>query len=228
MPYAAAVPRLVRDDPDRPDPGLAELYASLPDAVELEPWLGWCREADRVLYLGVGAGRLAVPLVRAGVRLVGVDAHPGMIAHLQRRLPDLELYLARIEDLDLGRSFDLVMAPAGILCHADRLRGAARHACGRVALELVNPHWLLAGAGPGVRARRLEAGRVEVQVSHPGGWVESATIPLVWPEQIEAFLASAGLELCRMQGDGDAGLEGSPTFYVLAARRARRARMPST
>ncbi len=91
MPYAAAVPRLVRDDPDRPDPGLAELYASLPDAVELEPWLGWCREADRVLYLGVGAGRLAVPLVRAGVRLVGVDAHPGMIAHLQRRLPDLEL-----------------------------------------------------------------------------------------------------------------------------------------
>jgi hypothetical protein len=218
----------VRDDPEHPDPGLVELYASLPDAVELEPWLGWCRDANCVLYVGVGTGRLAVPLVSAGVRLVGVDAHPGMIAHLRRRLPTLELHLARIEELDLDRRFDLVMAPAGILCRRARLEGAVRHAGGRVALELVNPHWLLSSAGPSVRARRLETGEVEVKVTHPGGWVESATVPLIWPGEIEGFLVSADLELCRMQGQGDADLEESPTFYVLAAKRARRARMPLT
>ena len=60
--------RTVRDDPGDPDPGFADLYASLPDATDLEPWLGWCRQArGPVLYLGVGVGRLAVPLHMGGV-----------------------------------------------------------------------------------------------------------------------------------------------------------------
>jgi len=65
------VRRLVRDDPEHPDPGFAELYASLADAADLEPWLGWCRAAaGPVLYLGVGAGRPAVPLAASGIELV--------------------------------------------------------------------------------------------------------------------------------------------------------------
>jgi len=91
--------RMVRDDPLDPDPAFAELYASFSDATDLEPWLRWCREADGpVLYVGVGTGRLAVPLAAAGVRLVGVDAHPGMLERLRTRLPDIELVLARIEE----------------------------------------------------------------------------------------------------------------------------------
>ena len=35
--YAAGVVRFVRDDPEHPDAGFAELYASLPDATDLEP-----------------------------------------------------------------------------------------------------------------------------------------------------------------------------------------------
>src|SRR5215471_16332786 len=129
--------RIVRDDPQDPDPGFAELYASFPDATDLEPWLGWCREAAApVLYLGIGAGRLAVPLAAAGVELVGVDAHPGMLDRLRRRLPDAELVLARIEDLDLGRRFPLVMSPSSILGDPSRLAVAARHSSSRVALEL--------------------------------------------------------------------------------------------
>ena len=119
---------MVRDDPLDPDPGFAELYASFPDATDLEPWLGWCREAEGpVLYLGVGAGRLAVPLVAAGVDLVGVDAHPGMLDRLRGRLPAVDLVLARIEDLDLGGRFPLVIGPSGILGEPDCLAVAARH-----------------------------------------------------------------------------------------------------
>src|SRR5204862_278907 len=71
----------VRDDPHRPDPGFADLYAALPEAEDLWPWLDWCREAKGpVLYLGIGAGRLAAPLLREGIQFVGVDAHPGMLA----------------------------------------------------------------------------------------------------------------------------------------------------
>jgi trans-aconitate methyltransferase len=135
------MPRIVWDDSLEPDPGFAQLYASLPDATDLEPWLRWCRSVSGpVLYLGVGAGRLAVPLRAAGVQLVGVDAHPGMLAHLAARLPGVELVAARVEELELGRRFELVMAPSGILFTAARLAGAARHAARLVGLELANPH----------------------------------------------------------------------------------------
>src|SRR5215472_8557298 len=136
--------RMVRDDPLDPDPGFAELYASFPDATDLEPWLGWCREAHGpVLYLGVGAGRLAVPLAAAGVELVGVDAHPGMLERLRARMPGVELVQTRIEDLDLDRRFPLVIGPSSILESAECLAIAARHCSHRVAMELMNPHWLL-------------------------------------------------------------------------------------
>jgi hypothetical protein len=163
--------RVVRDDPIDPDPGFAELYGTFADATELEPWLCWCRAAGGpVLYLGVGAGRLAVPLVAAGVRLVGVDAHPAMLERLRERLPDLELVQARIEDLDLGRRFPLVMGPSSVLGDPARLAVAARHTSGRVALELMNPHWLLNGEQPSVRVLESTHERAEIEVDYPGGW----------------------------------------------------------
>jgi hypothetical protein len=220
---------VARDVPDHPDPLLVELYRSLPDADDLEPWLGWCRKAAEVLYLGVGAGRLAVPLSRAGVRLVGVDAHPGMLAHLRGRLPGVELVQAKVEDLHLGRQFDLVMAPSHLLANSDRLRAAARHCRGRLAFQLMNPYWLAGPSHPGVQVHELGHGQARLEVSYPGGWTHPATVDLIWPEEVEAFLGAAGLRLLLLRGeDLDAGLEESPTFYVLAARSRPRARIPTT
>jgi hypothetical protein len=218
-----------RDDPDHPDPLLVELYSSLPDADQLEPWLDWCRGAAEVLYLGIGTGRLAVPISRTGVRLVGVDAHPGMLAHLHRRLPQVELIRARVEDLDLGRRFDFVMAPSHLLASNQRLQAAARHCRGRLGFQLLNPHWLTGPDHTGVQVQELSHDRARLEVSYPGGWTHPATVDLVWPEEVEAFLDAAGLRLLLLRGeDPDAGLEQSPTYYVLAARSRRRARIPST
>ena len=66
--------------------------------------------------------RLAVPLHGHGVRLVGVDAHPGMLARLATRLPDVEVVQGRIELLSSADPFPknagekkgiLVDAPVG-------------------------------------------------------------------------------------------------------------------
>lgn len=211
--------RMVRDDPIDPDPGFAELYATFPDAEGLEPWLGWCRAAGGpVLYLGIGAGRLAVPLAAAGIELVGVDSHPGMLERVRPRLPDVELVHARIEELDLrGRRFPLVIGPSSVLSDAPRLMAAARHCSGRVALELMNPHWLLTAAHPAVRVLEATADRIELEVDYPGGWTHRSGGRPRWPEDIEPFLAGAGLELERMRGqDADADLAESPTYYVVA------------
>jgi Methyltransferase domain len=211
--------RLVRDDPERPDPGFAELYASLPDATDLEPWLTWCRRAaPPVLYLGVGAGRLAVPLVRAGIDVVGVDAHPGMLARLRPRLPHTELLQAVIERLDLDRRFELVLAPSNILYTAASLTAAARHSSRWVAFELLNPHWLAAGAGAGVQVRRMDPRSAEIDIDYAGGWRQRAEVSLVWPEDLEALLDEAGLELHVMRAAGPAtDLAASSSFHVLAS-----------
>src|SRR3989442_7327315 len=136
---------VVRDDPLRPDPGFAELYASLPDATDLWPWKDLALEARQpVLYLGIGAGRLAVPLHEAGVALVGVDSHPGMLESLRRRLPDTELIQSRIEDLDLGRRLHLLIVPPNILCLLERPAFAAHHLAHHRALALAvnHRHWV--------------------------------------------------------------------------------------
>ena len=210
--------RVVRDDPANPDPGFAELYASLPDATDLEPWLGWCRQSrGTVLYLGVGAGRLAVPLQASGVAMVGVDSHPEMLARLRSRAA-LELVQDRIEDLHLGRRFELVMAPSNILYTRQRLAAAARHAERRVAFELVNPHWLRAGAGSGVRLRAATDDRAEIEVDYEGGFTQLASVELIRPDSVEEFLKSAGLELETMHGHEGDGMDDSPSFFVLARR----------
>jgi hypothetical protein len=192
----------------------------LPDAPDPEPWLGWCRRAaPPVLYLGIGAGRLAAPLTRAGVDLVGVDAHPGMLALLRSRLPLIELHQGLIERLDLGRTFELVLAPSNILDTAARLVAAARHSSRWVAFELLNPHWLNAGAGGGVRVRGMDRRLAEIEVDYPGGWTQRARVSLVWPEEVEALLEDAGLELELMRAAGPAtDLAASSGFYVLAGR----------
>jgi trans-aconitate methyltransferase len=215
---------VVRDDPLRPDPGFAELYARLPDATDLEPWLTLARHArPPVLYLGAGAGRLAVPLHSEGIQLVLVDGHPGMVAHLRRRLPDVEVHQSLIETLDLGRTFDLVIVPSNILYRADLIKAASAYLSptGRLAFELTNPHWLAAGARPDFKVLRQNQDQAEIEVEYPDGTIQQGEVQLVWPEEIENFLATAGLDLFRLSGHAEAELDESPTFYVEAKRTFR-------
>ncbi len=217
---------IVRDDPSFPDEGFAELYAQLPDATDLSPWLELAQEArPPVLYLGIGTGRLAVPLHAAGIELVGVDSHPGMLLRLRRRLPDAELIQSRIENLNLGRLFDLVVVPSNILCFVERLRSAGNHvaANGLLAFELTNPYWLQAGARAGVRVKSFDGNgarfEVDYKLSDGRTITQQAEIPLVWPEEVERWLAiGAGLKLRRMFGPPGAELRNSPSFYVVAER----------
>ena len=198
----------VRDDPRNPDPGFADLYASLPDAEDLWPWLDWCKAAEPpVLYLGIGAGRLAVPLHRAGIELVGVDAHPAMLARVRERIPGIEVCQALIEELRLKRRFDLVIAPSSILAWDANL-----------GMELMNPHWVAHGDHSGLR---VAGGVMEVDYTLPDGSVVTQIVDqlegaVTAPEQTEERLDRHRLKLEWMGGRPDDELTESPTYFVLA------------
>ena len=89
-------------------------------------YLGLAKEfGGPILELGVGTGRIARALVKAGHRVVGVDAMPAMLERCRERaakLPRaararLELHLGDLRSLDLGERFPLVLAPFNVFQH---------------------------------------------------------------------------------------------------------------
>jgi SAM-dependent methyltransferase len=81
-----------------------------------------------VLELGCGTGRILVPAVRTGARVIGLDRSAPMLARARQRLrrARLPVHLVRgdIRRLPFRRPlrFDLVMAPYGILQSLTRER----------------------------------------------------------------------------------------------------------
>ena len=115
------------------------------------------RAGGSVLELGCGTGRILLPLARDGRTVVGLDASPAMLARCEeklRREPDdvrarVALRAGDACGFDLGRRFDLLIAPFRVLQHVvaidDQLRlldAVARHLSpgGRFVFDVFNPN----------------------------------------------------------------------------------------
>jgi SAM-dependent methyltransferase len=116
---------------------LARLYDVdlLDDPGDLELYLALAARADgRILELGVGSGRLAVPLAAAGWSVTGVDLDPAMLARARARAaaagPEtaarLELVEGDARTLRLADRFRLAIVPLNsLLLFGDRASQAA-------------------------------------------------------------------------------------------------------
>ena len=86
-----------------------------------------------VLDAGCGTGRVAVELARHGIEVVGVDVDASMLATARRLDPGIEWVEASLTDLDLGRTFDLVVMAGNVPLftppgtHEALVAGVARH-----------------------------------------------------------------------------------------------------
>jgi SAM-dependent methyltransferase len=67
-----------------------------------------------VLDAGCGTGRVAIELARHGLHVVGVDADASMIATARKRAPDLDWRHRDLTELELGRTFDLVVMAGNV------------------------------------------------------------------------------------------------------------------
>ena len=100
----------------------------------------------RILELGCGTGRIAVPIAQDGIALTGVDRSGPMLDRARRRAgraglgPTLRLVRADIRQLPFrDRRFTLAMAPYGILQSLTRERD--------LAATLASVHRVLARGG---------------------------------------------------------------------------------
>jgi 16S rRNA A1518/A1519 N6-dimethyltransferase RsmA/KsgA/DIM1 with predicted DNA glycosylase/AP lyase activity len=62
---------------------------------------------DATLELGIGTGRIALPLARRGVRVHGIDLSEAMVARLRAK-PGAEQISVTIGDFDLNRTSGLL------------------------------------------------------------------------------------------------------------------------
>ncbi len=122
---------------------IARLYdpwsASVTEDVSF--YVDYGRRAGRVLELGVGTGRIAVPTAAAGAAVVGIDASAGMLAVARERAElagvDLDLRLGDMRDPPVDGAFPLVTVPFRSLLHMET--DADRRAALRSARRLLEP-----------------------------------------------------------------------------------------
>jgi SAM-dependent methyltransferase len=118
-------------------------------AADLSLWDELAGPAPRdVLDLGCGTGRVTIRLARHGHRVTGLDLEPAFLDETMRRARawrvDIETVVEDARSFDLGREFDLVLAPMQLVQlfrgseeRLEMLRAAARH---------LRPGGLFAGA----------------------------------------------------------------------------------
>jgi SAM-dependent methyltransferase len=203
-----------------PDGCAVELYRVLPAMGEPEVVDAAIPAGAAILELGAGAGRVTHPVIGLGHPVVAVDESAEMLACIQ----GAETVRAKIQDLRLGRRFDVVLLASFLVNVADRgLRRRFLERCrdhvreeGCVLVQRHPPAWFdeaaegerssggiifrlrdLSRPGPG-----LLAATVEYQVGERV-WTQTFTAERVGDKDLEAALGEAGLAVdAYLTGDG--------------------------
>ncbi|HET9545825.1 MAG TPA: class I SAM-dependent methyltransferase [Gaiellaceae bacterium] len=197
-----------------------------------------------VVELGVGTGRIAVPVALAGVRVIGVDSSPGMLEVCRRHAEAagvadfVDLRLGDLRRPPVAERVGLVLAPFRSFLHmeTDEARLEALRATrallvpgGRFVFDVFAPgaddiaetHGRWIEREPGIFERAEwdeERSRLVLGVRGPGG---ETTMSLAWlpPERWTALVEEAGFEVLATYGwfDRKPYAGGEDTIWV--ARR---------
>jgi SAM-dependent methyltransferase len=171
-----------------------------------------------VVELACGTGRISVPIAKAGVQLIGVDASPGMLemarAYATAEGVELDLRLGDMREPPVPERVELVLIPFRSLLHmtteADRLRalGGARNLLapgGRLVFDVFAPapddieethgRWLERELGIQERADWDEDTRTLTLSVRRGE--EASSMKLAWlsPAEWRLLLDRAGFEV---------------------------------
>jgi SAM-dependent methyltransferase len=206
------------------------------------------RSGGPVVELGVGTGRIAVPVAAAGIRVIGVDASRGMLEVCRERArlagveELLDLRLGDLREPPVSERVPLVTCPFRSFLHLRT--GAERRRALAAAFELLlpdgrlvfdvfapspedveetNARWL--EREPGIFERAdwdLDARTLTLSVRGESG---AATMALAWlsPPEWRALLVESGFEIDACYGWFDRRPYAGGEDTVWVARRSSRA-----
>lgn len=199
--------------PPRGEPGIIHAAAPSPRA--------------SILELGAGTGRVTRALAELGHPVVAVDESPEMLAHIR----DAETVCARIEDLALGRRFDVVLLASHLINTPDeRTRAALLETCarhvsghGRVIIQQHAPGWFDSATETenqvaGITFRLRDVSRpgpdlLSATAEYQAGdrlWTQAFTAARLDEPALRAALTAAGLALDRYLTDDRQWLRAVP------------------
>lgn len=187
-----------------------EVYPLLPPAGEAEIVHAAATAGAAVLDLGCGTGRIAHRLIELGHPVTPVDASAEMLAHVR----GAETVRARIEDLDLGRRFGVVLLASHLVNQpgiGTLLATVERHlaAAGRAVIEWHPPSWfdsVTEGGGrlgdvlvslTGIVREGPVLHAVVRYQSHGRSWEQPFSARRWSERELRAHLAEAGLRFGR-------------------------------
>ena len=209
-----------------------EMYGSLSTAEQVDPIVVVLEElaaGGRALELGIGTGRIALPLAARGTEVHGIDASESMVAEMRRKPGGAEIpvSLGDFADVDAdGRSslayvvfntfFNLLTQEAQVRCFAN----VARHldAGGVFLVEAFVPDLTRFVRGQNIQTRVLETDRVSIDLSRHdsvGQTVASSHLYITeegvrlypvklryaWPAELDLMAKLAGMELRHRWSD---------------------------
>ena len=172
-----------------------------------------------VLELGIGTGRIAVPLSRRGVQVHGIELAPAMVAQLRTKTSEIEVTIGDFANTTAAGRFSLVYLVYNTITNlttqdeqVECFRNAAAHLepGGRFVIENYIPH--LQRLPPGETKYVFDATPTHVgieeydvaaqlAVSHHWSVVDgvlrvsSSTHRYLWPAELDLMACMAGLEL---------------------------------
>jgi SAM-dependent methyltransferase len=183
----------------------------------------------RALELGIGTGRVAVPLAARGVQVEGIDASKAMVAKLRLRPggEDIPVAMGDFADVAVEGTFRLIYVPFttffALPSQAEQircLRNVASHleAGGWFVLDAFVPDLVRFHGGQCVSVPRVEADSVLLDVARHDPLTQTihsshvllsdASVRLypvvlryAWPAELDAMALVAGLTLAHRYAD---------------------------
>lgn len=224
--------------PDSPDPtaygkSIADIYDELyEDELPTEPAvraLARLAAGGGVLELGIGTGRLALPLVAAGVEVDGVDSSAEMVAQLKAKPggADIRVEIGDFAQVRMGRRYALVVLAFNTIvalptqeAQVEVFRNAAAHLeqGGAFVVETWVPDLAAFRRGRTVRLVSVAEDKVMIEaaqlhsvdqtmrttkvlIDRSGHRLLPANHRYVWPAELDLMARIAGLSLEQRWAD---------------------------
>ena len=177
----------------------------------------------RALELGIGTGRVAIPLRKAGVSVQGIDASEAMVArlHAKAEADQIQVSLGNFADVDVEGQFSLIYVVFNtfyaLLTQEEQTRcfqNVARHLGddGVFVIEAFVPDLTRFTAGQTMRVIRIGDREVQMDVSQheqdkqlitsqhvvlteAGTQFFPVKIRYVWPSEMDLMARLGGLQL---------------------------------